>query len=96
MKGKGKSTKKKPQTPERNGQEWQQLYEKVRKERNRLRKELAEVKKEREAYRRSLGAAMAKLYPLEFDEEEVLAQMRRGDGPSLADVIAELESQFGK
>jgi predicted ribosome quality control (RQC) complex YloA/Tae2 family protein len=95
MKAKVSSAKKK-QAPERNGQEWQQLYEKMRKERNRLRKELAEVKKECDVYRRSLGALMAKLDPIEFDEEEVLAQMRRGGGQSFAELIAEVEAEFGR
>lgn len=95
MKGKANSEKKERPEPERNGQEWQRLHEEMRKERNRLRKELAAVKKERDDYRKALLAAMAQLDPIEFDEEEVLAQMRRGDGPSLAELIAELESEFG-
>ena len=97
MKDKGKSTKKKPQPPERNGQEWLQLHEKLRKERNRLRKELAEVKEERDYFRKLVGTLWAKYEPIEFDEEEVLAQMVRKDpGESIEDLLAEIEGQVRK
>ncbi len=73
MKAKASSQKKKCATPERNGQEWQQLYDQVRKERNRLRKELTTAKEERDYFRKVVGTLMAKEFP-EFDEEEVLAR----------------------
>jgi len=90
------SSAKKPQAPERIGQEWLQLHEKLRKERNRLRKELAEVKEERDYFRKLVGTLMAERDPIEFDEEEVLAQMRRGGGQSFAELIAEVEAEFGR
>ena len=97
MKAKANSRKKTVRQPERNGTALQQQYEKVRKERNRLRKELAEVKEERDYYRKMVGTLMAKLHPVEFDEEEIRAYMARKDrGPSLEDILAEIEAQGPK
>jgi len=95
MKRKVNSPKKSTRRAERNGSDWQQLYEKMRKERNRLRKELAEVKKKCEAYSNAVGALMAKYEWGEFDEEmeeAVLTQMARG-GPSFADLLAEIKAR---
>jgi len=97
MKAKASSRKKTPRQAARNGTELQQQYEKVRKERNRLRKELAEVKKQRDAYSKAVGALMAKYEWGEFDEEEVLAHMARKErGPSIEDVLAEIEARGPK
>jgi hypothetical protein len=92
MKAKAKVSppKKKAQQPARNGRKWQRLYEETRKERNRLRKELAQVKKERDTYRKAVGTLMSQ-EPIEFTREEAFAQI--GRKPSLEDLISELEAQ---
>jgi hypothetical protein len=84
------SPKKKQQAPNRDGREWQRLYEEMRKERGRLRKELAAVKKERDAYLKAVYALMPK-EDIDFDKKEMLSRL--GQGTSPADLIAEIESQ---
>ncbi len=94
MKAKVSSAKKKRQEPERNGPEWQRLYEELRKERNRLRKELAAVKKERDDYRKAVGALMAQLDPIDDMDLDLETLRARAVGqPSLEELIAELESE---
>ena len=90
MKAKTNAPKKSRQ-PERNGNELQQ-HEKVRKERNRLRKELAEVKEERDYFRKLVCALMNE--EIEFDKEEIMSRL--GQGPSLLEILAEIESQGTK
>jgi hypothetical protein len=61
-------------------------------ERDRLRAQLAQVEAERDQYRRSLSAMLAKDYRgLALDKETVFAQMVKK--PTLAEVIADLERE---
>ena len=70
---------------------WKRLCAELTEERDRLRQELADIKRNYAAVRESLFKLMD--VKVEFDEEELLA--RSGKGQSLEELIAELDAQYG-
>jgi chromosome segregation ATPase len=70
---------------------WQQRCAELTAERDQLRQELDDIKRDYAAVRESLFKLMD--VKVEFDEEELLA--RSGKGQSLEELIAELEAEYG-
>ncbi len=62
------------------------------KERSRLRAEVAELREERDAYRKAVIALMAE--PVDFDKKELLAQARNQQ--PFKEFLAELESEMSQ
>ena len=65
----------------------------LQKQQRRLRKEIKQLKAERDQYKKSLLAMMAKDTPTPFNKKELLALV--GKQPPLRALIAELEAQGG-
>jgi hypothetical protein len=83
-----------PETMDANGAvDWKKLCEDLTAERDQLRKELFEVKEDRDAYLRAVKALLPeKQYS--FTKEELFSQVCQN--PSLDDLIAELERDGGE
>jgi hypothetical protein len=76
----------------RNGGEWRGLCNELREERDRLVLKVAESHKECNEYLKALYALTRE--NLDFDKKAIVARL--GRKPSLADVIADLESGEGE
>ncbi|HYT88804.1 MAG TPA: hypothetical protein VEL76_08860 [Gemmataceae bacterium] len=85
----GYSKQNAPKASEANG-DWQHLCATLKEERDRLQRELLEMKEEYKAVRYALYALMPS--DVEFNEEEAFAQL--GKGPSLREFVAELEEKY--
>lgn len=77
--------------PGAEGDHWKQVCAELKAERDRLQLELARLRIDYEQCCKSLGVLMSQ-EDYDFDEEAVLAEM--GKGPSMDELIAELESQY--
>ncbi len=89
MKTNGAASEAKPQADTTN-EHWQQLCAELTAERDQLRLQLAELQKNYDAVRKALIGLMHE--DVEFDKEELLAQV--GKGPSLREFIEELEAEL--
>ena len=78
-----------PQT-DTSSEHWQRLCAELTEERDQLREELADVKRNYTAVRESLFKLMD--VKVEFNEEELLAQS--GKGPSARDFLNELVAEY--
>jgi hypothetical protein len=80
-----------PPRANESGPDWERFCKELLAERDKIRAELQEVKKERELYRKALQATL----PVEethFTKDEILAQ--RGKRPPLQTLISELEKEL--
>jgi hypothetical protein len=74
------------------GPDWERFCKELLAERERLRAELAEIKIERDLYRKALQTTLP-VEEVAFTKEDILAQ--RGRQPSLYKLINDLEKDLG-
>jgi uncharacterized coiled-coil DUF342 family protein len=90
----GYTRKGRPSETAKDVKRWQELCNALRQERDQLHLELAKVKAERDQYLKAVYALTWEKDIEVPDKETLLAQI--GKGPSLEDLLAELESSRGK